>query len=69
MAAPTKEEMLETVEIAISALSAGVKSYSISGRTVTYNDISELKNWRTQLKREIAGRKSNTTYARFDNPE
>ncbi len=69
MPAPTKQEMLDAVETAINTLKSGVKSYSIGGRTVTYRDIGELKEWRAQLKRELGGQKSNTTYARFDNPQ
>jgi hypothetical protein len=68
MAAPTKQEMLETLETAINALSSGAKSYTINGRTKTNYDIDDLKKMRDQLIRELSGRKSNTTYARFDNP-
>ena len=71
MSAPTKQEMLEAVENAIAARMTGgaVQSYSISGRNIQYYSLDELRRLRDQLKKEIAGLKSNTTYVRFDNPE
>ena len=66
--APTKQEMLDNVETAINALVGGAQSYSIGGRTVTHRQIKELREWRDQLKREIAGSKDTTTYAKFENP-
>ena len=67
--APTKREMLEQVETAINALTGSAQSYSIGGRTITKRQIGELTKWREQLIREIAAGKSNTTYARFENPK
>lgn len=50
----TASEMLTEVETAISALvSGGAKSYTIDGRSLTRNDLGELRAWRTELKREI----------------
>ena len=71
MAAPTKQEMLDNVEIAINARMTGgaVQSYSIGGRNLQYISISELLKLRDQLRKEIAGGKTNTTYAGFDNPK
>ena len=69
MPVPTKQEMLDTIETALNALSAGAKSYTINGRTKTERDIDELSRLRDKLKQEISCRKSNTTYARFDNPQ
>ncbi len=70
MPAPTKQEMLEAVENAITARMTGgaVQSYSISGRNIQYYSLDELRRLRDQLRQEIAAGKSGTTYARFDNP-
>jgi hypothetical protein len=70
MPAPTKQEMLEAVESAIIARMNGgaVQSYSIAGRNIQYCSLDELRRLRDQLRQEIAGQKSSTTYARFDNP-
>ena len=71
MPAPTKQEMLEAVENAILARMTGgaVQSYSISGRNIQYYSLDELRKLRDQLRQEISSQKSNTTYARFDNPQ
>ena len=71
MSAPTKEEMLENIEIAINALMTGgaVQSYSIGGRSVQKIPLSELQRMRKELKDEIAARKDRTTYVRLDNPQ
>ena len=71
MPAPTKQEMLEAVESAILARMTGgaVQSYSISGRNIQYYSLDELRKLRDQLRQEISAQKSNTTYARFDNPQ
>jgi len=71
MSAPTKEEMLENIEIAINALMTGgaVQSYSIGGRSVQKIPLSELQRMRKDLKDEIAARKNRTTYVRLDNPQ
>lgn len=53
VAAPTLAEQLEAVENAIYALVTGAKSYSIANRTVTRENLSELRAWRDDLKQEI----------------
>jgi len=71
MSAPTKQEMLENVEIAINARLTGgaVQSYSISGRNLQYISLDELRKLRDQLRLEIAGSsQDSTTYASFGNP-
>jgi len=72
MPAPTKQEMLDAVENAITARMTGgaVQSYSISGRNIQYYSLDELRRLRDQLRQEIAaGKSGGTTYARFDNPQ
>ncbi|MFA6635697.1 MAG: hypothetical protein WCV56_01105 [Candidatus Omnitrophota bacterium] len=70
MAAPTKQEMLENVEIAINTFinNGAVQSYSIAGRTVQRSELPGLIKWRDQLRREIAGSGGTTTYASFGRP-
>ena len=70
MTAPTKQEMLDNVENVINARMTGgaVQSYSIGGRNLQYISISELIKLRDQLRKEIAGGKTSTTFAGFDNP-
>jgi len=70
MAAPTKQEILDNVELAINARLTGgaVQSYSIGGRNIQYISLSELLKLRDKLRQEIAGAKGTTTYAKFDNP-
>ena len=71
MSAPTKQEMLENVEIAINARLTGgaVQSYSISGRNLQYISLDELRKLRDQLRREISGSsRDSTTFASFGNP-
>ncbi|MDD5736671.1 MAG: hypothetical protein PHH20_00075 [Candidatus Omnitrophica bacterium] len=70
MAAPTKQEMLENVEIAINARISGgaVQAYSIGGRNLQYAPLSDLYKLRDQLRREISGSGGTTTYASFGNP-
>lgn len=70
MAAPTKQEMLENVEIAINARMTGgaVQSYTIGGRNIQYVGLEELRKLRDQLRREIAGSGGTTTYASFGRP-
>lgn len=71
MSAPTKQEMLEAVENALAARMVGgaVQSYSISGRNIQYYSLDELRRLRDQLRQEIAGQRSSTTYAKFDDPQ
>lgn len=70
VSSPSKQEMLENVENAINARMTGgaVQSYSIGGRNLQYISIGELMKLRDQLRKEIAGSKGSTTYAKFDNP-
>jgi hypothetical protein len=70
VSAPTKQEMLENVEIAINARMTGgaVQSYSINGRNLQYITLSELLKLRDQLRREIVGSNDTTTYASFKEP-
>jgi len=63
---------LSNVESAINALVVGrAKSYSIAGRSYTYQDLSELRNWRKELQNEIAittrSTRGTTTFATFEN--
>ncbi len=70
MTAPSKQDMLDNVEIAINTRLTGgaVQSYSINGRNLQYISLSELKDLRNQLRREVAGTKDRTSYASFGNP-
>jgi len=70
MSAPTKQEMLENLEIAINARMTGgaVQSYSIGGRNLQYITLSELIKLRDKLRQEIASGSSRTSYAKFENP-
>jgi hypothetical protein len=71
VSAPTKQEMLDNVEIAINARMTGgtVQSYSIGGRNLQYISLAELIKLRGQLRKEIASGKETTTYAKFDDPK
>ena len=66
----TKKEMLENVELAINARMTGgaVQSYSIGGRNLQYITLSELMKLRDQLRQEVAGGTSRTSYAKFERP-
>ncbi|MEI8350084.1 MAG: hypothetical protein WCI77_08010 [Candidatus Omnitrophota bacterium] len=72
MSAPTKQEMLDSVETAIKAITDGgaVQSYSIGGRNIQRMSIIELMSLRDKLKKEIASDQGvNTrTYASFKDP-
>lgn len=71
MSVPTKQEMLDNVEIAINARMTGgaVQSYSIGGRNLQYISLNELIKLRDQLRRELAGSGGGTTtYAGFKDP-
>jgi hypothetical protein len=52
----TKSEMLTAAENAIQAIMTGgaVQSYSFGGRSLQRMSLKELRDWRDQLKREIA---------------
>lgn len=70
MSAPTKQTILDNVEIAINAIMTGgvVQSYNIAGRNVQKYSLTELTNLRTQLRKEINAESSigSTNYAGFD---
>jgi hypothetical protein len=70
MSVPTKQEMLDNVEIAINARMTGgaVQSYSIGGRNLQYVSLNELIKLRDQLRREVASSGGTTTYAGFKDP-
>ncbi len=70
MSVPTKQEMLDNVEIAINARMTGgaVQSYSIGGRNLQYISLNEMIKLRDQLRREVAGSGGTTTYAGFKDP-
>lgn len=69
--APTKQEMLEVLETAINTKMAGgmVQSYSIGGRNIQYERLSELLKMRKQLQNEISAGRNRTSYAKFENPK
>jgi hypothetical protein len=46
--------MLDLYEAALQALKAGVKSYTIQGRVMTYRDIGELETNRDKYKAEVS---------------
>lgn len=67
----TSTTLLAQVEAAISARMSGgaVQSYSIGGRNLQYISLSELRQLRDDLRREVsAGAGGARNYARFDNP-
>ena len=69
MASPTLTEQLEAVETAILQLVQGARSYTIAGRTVTREDLTQLCEWRRELKEEIglASEGPARNYAGFSN--
>lgn len=70
MAAPSLAEQLEAVETAIYNLVTGARSYTIAGRTVTREDLTQLREWRRELKDEVGLATSGPArnYAGFTNP-
>lgn len=56
----TTKDMLNEVEKAINAVLIGGQSYKIGSRSFTRANLTELKNWRTQLKSELASDEDNT---------
>lgn len=69
---PTKQEMLDNIDIAINNLMTGgaVQSYTINGRNLQRFSLTELQNLRKQIKGEIAAENADgtTTYATFERP-
>lgn len=73
MSVPTKQEMLDNIEIAINNLMTGgaVQSYTINGRNLQRYSLAELQALRKQIKAEIAATSTTsrtTTYATFERP-
>ena len=70
--AVSAQVMLDNIEAAINARLTGgaVQSYSIGGRNLQYISLSELRQMRDQLKREVASQTPNgaRNYASFKNP-
>lgn len=70
--AVSAQTMLDNIEAAINSRLTGgaVASYSIGGRNLQYISLSELRQMRDQLKREIASQTPNNlrTYAKFTDP-
>ena len=71
MPLPTDEELIEILKTAIKTRSEGgaVRSYTISGRNIQYEGLDVLENLLDKYVKKVAAKKSNTTYARFDNPQ
>ena len=72
MSAPTKQEMLDNLENAINARMIGgaVQSYSINGRNIQYMPLTELRQMRADLMKEIFARLGNSrNYATFTKPD
>ena len=72
MSAPTKQEMLDNLETAINArmLGGAVQSYSINGRNIQYMTLTELRQMRADLMKEISARSGNSrNYATFTRPD
>ena len=70
MPLPTNEELVEILKTAIKTkLERGaVRSYTISGRNIQYEELDVLEKLLDKYEKRVAAKKSNTTYARFDNP-
>ena len=70
MAGPTTQEMLENVDVAINVLMTGgaVQSYAIGGRNIQKMRLPELIELKKVLETRIAGTKTRTSYASFDDP-
>lgn len=56
--AKTPEELLQTVNEAIIAVTSGAQSYKIGSRSVTRANITELKNLRNELAAEVEAKKA-----------
>jgi hypothetical protein len=68
----TKEEMLEQVNNAISAILLTGQTYSIGSRSLTRANITELRHLKSELEAEVAAEKSagtllDNTYVGFFN--
>jgi len=56
----TTANLLAAVDVAIANLLLGAQSYSVNGRTFTRAQLSELRNMRSELQREVAESSSGT---------
>ncbi len=65
----TLAAMLTEVENAISAVLTG-KAYQIGDRSLTRENLGELRKWRSELKTELNAASGNTgrNYARLSTP-
>ena len=70
MASPTLTEQLDAVNNAILALVSGARSYTIAGRSVTKEDLTQLREWRRELQQEVGLQTQGPakTLLTFDNP-
>jgi len=69
---PTTVELIVLIDKAIGARLKGgaVQSYSIGGRNLEYMTLSELRNLRADLNKEIAAKNGGgRNYAKFVNPD
>ncbi len=69
---PTAAELIELIDKAIAARLRGgaVLSYSIGGRNLQYMTLSELRNLRSDLSKQIAAQNGGgRNYAKFVNPD
>ena len=69
---PTTSELIELIDKAIATRLRGgaVQSYSIGGRNLQYMTLSELRNLRVDLGKQIAAQNGGgRNYAKFVNPD
>lgn len=69
---PTTNELIDLIDKAIATRLRGgaVQSYSIGGRNLQYLTLSELRNLRADLNKQIAAEKGGgRNYAKFVNPD
>lgn len=69
---PTTNELIELIDKAIATRLRGgaVQSYSIGGRNLQYMTLSELRNLRADLSKQIAAEKGGgRNYAKFVSPD
>lgn len=69
---PTTIELIELIDKAIAARLRGgaVQSYSIGGRNLQYMTLSELRNLRAELNKQLAAEKGGgRNYAKFVDPD
>lgn len=69
---PTTSELIELIDKAIATRlrSGAVQSYSIGGRNLQYMTLSELRNLRADLSKQIAAQNGGgRNYAKFVSPD